>query len=369
MNIQEAENLLKQAAEYNPPRREKSIFDMGGRGYYENPTTDLLAFFLYPKQDHGLGNVFLRALLNCLSTGAALTADLRQPPQREVRTAKGNRMDLILQGVGWDMLLENKVLSPVDNPIDDYENTFNCRYKNDARKAFYVLLSPLGDIPDKGWTGVERWTGVAYASLIDNVQRQLESHPSPSTNKWWVLACEFLLHLKNTTKGYNMDGKAFDFVFEHLPQIRDLTCLHDQAIDALDANIIKNLEQAILGYNPYKRRHSWKNGTALRYACNDWNTWSDVVVYLEVDAGRLQPSLWVYLCDVNEDLKHQGHKIFGSSDMVDHEESILGLGWYLGKFDQQTIIDAVLGKMQLLMAFEQRTPCKPPLPLPDQGDQ
>ncbi|MEG7266187.1 hypothetical protein V1993_31095, partial [Pseudomonas aeruginosa] len=86
MDLEQLRALLAKAERFYQPEREPSIFALGGRGYYENPTTDLLAFFLNPAQVHGLEECFLTALLNCLPNTSMLTPSLRAAPQREVVT-------------------------------------------------------------------------------------------------------------------------------------------------------------------------------------------------------------------------------------------------------------------------------------------
>ena len=68
----ELECFLWQVEKIATPAEEPTIFAMGGRGYYENPASDLLAFFLKPAAAHGLGDLFLSTFLECIE------ADYRQ---------------------------------------------------------------------------------------------------------------------------------------------------------------------------------------------------------------------------------------------------------------------------------------------------
>ena len=61
-------NLLLQAAKYHQPPREKTFFDTAIRKHYENPTTELLSFFLNPENEHGLGSVFFDGLTDAINT-------------------------------------------------------------------------------------------------------------------------------------------------------------------------------------------------------------------------------------------------------------------------------------------------------------
>lgn len=150
MELEDARTLLAKAAYYRQPDYEPSIFALGGRGYFENPTTDLLAFFLDPSQVHGKGDCFLQALLNCLPDVNELQTTLRAPPQREVSTQNGNRIDLLLLGDDWDLLLENKILHSQINPFSDYEEYADGLKDDKCRRRLCVVLSPPRSLPRSG---------------------------------------------------------------------------------------------------------------------------------------------------------------------------------------------------------------------------
>ncbi len=52
--------------------KDKTFFSIGGRGYYENPTSDVLAFFMRPDEQHGLGPLFLRAFFDAMRVNHVL---------------------------------------------------------------------------------------------------------------------------------------------------------------------------------------------------------------------------------------------------------------------------------------------------------
>ena len=63
MTEEEINELLQQFPEMRElvahllRRHVDTILNVGGRGYYENPMSDLLAFFLDPSACHGLGDL------------------------------------------------------------------------------------------------------------------------------------------------------------------------------------------------------------------------------------------------------------------------------------------------------------------------
>lgn len=349
MDLEQIRALLTQARQHQQPAYEPSIFAFGGRGYYENPTTDLLAFFLDPAQRHGLGDCFLRSLLSCLDAPSLPQTGLRLPPQREVTTAGGNRIDLLLHGEDWLLVLENKIMHSQMNPFADYEQHARSLATKHSNPPLYVVLSPSGKSSRRGWLGL------SYARLIKALRGEL-AHAllHRPFDKWQVLVEEFLLHLENTTTEKVMPRENIEFIFDNLPQINALNKMRDKAFDTLNSNILARLEADVPGYVAYTRRHTWVNGPALRYACNDWTSWSDVVLYLNCSQSTLRPFIRVYLIDVNEALMEQGRALFTQTSKEPWIEgkSILGFEWKLEAFNEEVILEQMVEKMNLLMHFE-----------------
>lgn len=350
MDLEQIRALLTKAERFHQPEREPSIFALGGRGYYENPTTDLLAFFLDPAQVHGLGECFLSGLLSCLPNTGHLSPCLRMAPKREVATQKSNRIDLVLAGDGWDLLIENKIFHGQINPFDDYEEYAQRELNDGERTLIYAVLSPSGASVRPAWHGL------SYAQLIEATRQQLAQRMlTTPIDKWQVFARDFLLHLENITVEKAMDANAVNFVLEHLQQINKLTRLKDQVINALDGKVLEKLDAEVPGYERYTRRHNWENGPALRYASKNWQTWSDVVLYLSGASSTMKPSVRVYLCDVDAELQELGRQLFmGNESKVwgEKDDSILCFSWVLDRFDEQEVLGLIVEKMKLLMKFE-----------------
>jgi len=56
-DLKALESMLTEVRKFAVPASEPTIFAVGGRGYYENPASDLLAFFLTPGAEHGLDDL------------------------------------------------------------------------------------------------------------------------------------------------------------------------------------------------------------------------------------------------------------------------------------------------------------------------
>jgi len=352
MNLPQAQALIAAAKGHLLPEPERNIFDVGARGHYENPTTDLLAFFIDPDEEHGLGDCFLRALLECVG-GNRLCPELTQKPQREVSTADGKhskRMDLLLYGKGWGLLLENKIYSNLDNPFDEYEKFFNDLSQEEGwERQLPVILSP-------GGKSHGNWAGLKYKHFVAVVRRGLESRKSKFANKWLVLAEEFLLHLDNLTAEFDMDDDAFDFVLKNLSQIRALNKLHDRAIKILNAKILESFKTANLGSNPSCWRNVWSGDTVLCYDCgnSEKGRCSNVAIWLHTEEGRLELYLHVYIVNP-EEIKEEAQSMFDVSSCAQPpwpENGELVFQWKFINPAEQELIESATEKMKILISLE-----------------
>ena len=351
LNIEHFAALIEKSHQQTPPPREETIFEQGTRGHFENPVTDLLGFFLDPSGVHGLGACFLRALFECLKEDGLEDSGLTESPARELRTEQGNRLDLLLQGNGWTLVLENKIGHAQVNPISDYEAYARTQLQNPEDRLLYVVLSPLGE---SAWPG---WTGVSYRQLIDAARRELATVlMNKSFEKWHAYARDYLLHLETITTERLMDDSALSFVFENLHSIEALNRLKEQALNALDERILEAFSSRVEGYEAYKTRQKWEHGPALRYASNHWEWDSSVLLYLSCEAGVLMPKVFVYVVVDSPELIAEARGLFADSaeHWLESKDRVAGFRWDLAQFDEQSVIDVLCEKMQRLMVFESR---------------
>lgn len=353
MNIERFTSLIENSLQHVPPEREATIFEQGTRGHFENPVTDLLGFFLDPSGAHGLGGCFLRALLECLKEDELEDSGLIESPTREIRTELGNRIDLVLQGNGWTLVLENKIGHTQNNPISEYENHARAHLLNQGDRLLFVVLSPLGN---SAWPG---WAGVSYQQLISAVRRELAPvFVAKPFDKWQAYARDFLLHLENITTERRMDDSAVSFVFENLHSIEYLNRLKEQALNAFDDHVLDAFCSHVKGYETYKTRQKWRHGPALRYASNTWDWDSSVVLYLSCEEGVLMPKVFVYIAGASPELVARARELFADSaeDWQERNGRLQGFRWDLAHFDEKLVVDTLCEKMQVLMQFERDRP-------------
>lgn len=310
MDVEDIKALLDGVRRFQPAPRERTLFDIGGRGYFENPTSDLLAFFLDPDAEHGFADEVLAAVLDCLPESAQpLEEDryLTQSPRREWTTTHQKRLDLVLESDQWVLGLENKIHHTLANDFDHYASELAARMaSNEGKCLLRVLLSPDGNTPDSGWIGI------TYGQLLKRLRDRVgQLYASQPLNKWLIFFREFVIHLEATTMTTTVTDDQQAFVLENLGEIHELMKMQEKALDATLKRLLARLSELTDGdQQPFQFWiNPWPVGPALSFRHEGWKGQSQVVVFLPYDTTKNAARIQVYVDLKNgsfEDLAHRG---------------------------------------------------------------
>lgn len=226
MELAKIKELLNQAAtHYHKNDRESTLFDIGMRGHFENPTTEVLAFFCDAKAEHAMGSLVVDSFLAVITqkTGNAIPYEENSlsTPQREVTTENNKRIDLMFGSDTWLMAIENKIYHNQANPFEEYESFINKKIKNDCfteQQPLFVLLSPSGKVAQPKINKL--WCGISYPELITEIKTRLKDHfYDKPFNKWVIILKDFLLHLENMMTKETLSSEQDEFIFENITAI------------------------------------------------------------------------------------------------------------------------------------------------------
>jgi hypothetical protein len=178
----------------------KNFFDIGLRGHFENPMSDILSFYLDPRQDeHGLGDRLLATLVDKLGEKGLNTTNA-VVPKREWRLEDGKRIDIVMYGEDWVLVIENKVLGVNDNDFPAYRKAIEEDKDLRSKKTkMFCLLTPF-----ESCNAPDGWSHIDSLSLLKEVrpcfaEERLDAgiaEPSSTKFKWMVLFDEFIDNLK-----------------------------------------------------------------------------------------------------------------------------------------------------------------------------
>ncbi|WP_180033420.1 PD-(D/E)XK nuclease family protein [Acinetobacter sp. YH12233] len=300
LKLKELEKLLSQAKNYKLDLREKNFFETGARGHYENPTTDVLAFFLNPEEPHNLSHIFLDALISCFPQASqALHFEEVICVKREVPVLKETntyaRIDLFIETTTSIFVIECKIYHHQnDNPFGLYKNYAEQRAQNTpTNKKVYCGVLCLD-----GFTHETDWQGISYRKLVQELKPRLAQDTfNQPFNKWMMFAREFILLLESYYQ-MNINTENLNFILNNAQAIEDLINLREKTFDSLHEYIGNFIQNELNGKFIYKKSDEHNNHKKEFWFANSRlapNNWSATT--LEIKDYNSSPSfkLNIYL--------------------------------------------------------------------------
>ena len=283
------EEILRKSKRLAIPAVEKNIFSIGGRGHYENPISDLLAFFLDIREVHGFGDLVLKSINEAAKLPTKDT-DIIAPPQREVRTNDEKRIDILVEGEDYVTIIENKIRHHcAANPFDSYRAFLNEYYK--GKKQNLVLLSVRKEIPPLGWSSL------TYKELLLSIKKNIGEYVVKiQYSKWLILFREFLINIEQECETDPMTNDRFEFVYKNYQALRELQKIVDEYIKELHEKGLDAIRKAIglESSDLFRKQENWGDeGTALRLHFKRWGDRSNITLLLRPD-GSFRVQFYVY---------------------------------------------------------------------------
>lgn len=239
-SLESMKKLLEEVRTLNlpPTKSEATLFSVLGRSHHENPLTDALKFFMNPDEEHGFGSLFLEAFFACMPEGTNIPLDLNlaSEPSREVVTGAGNKIDLIIPGPNWVLVIEHKIFHEVLNPLDEYQNFIKKSYPN--RRWYFALLGIAND------PQIQSWPWVPYHRFLKEIDnRHKKMTKLQNKTKWNLMLSDYLIHMRRLAGVTIMDQESISFVAKNYHQIHELSkhlenyrsWIHKRGIDSLHA--------------------------------------------------------------------------------------------------------------------------------------
>ena len=305
---QHFQTLLENAKKFKKQPREKTFFDTAIRNHYENPTTELLEFFLNPRESHELGDVFWKGFSDIVQAevgkGSQISIGQIERLERECVTHSGNRIDLMLETDSHLLLVEAKIYHHQNNTFHDYVKYAKTRTK--GKETLGLILSISGK------SEAQNWYGISYQQLVNAVRpylaEQILSHPM---NKWNLFAREFLLHLESYYKIQNLDMNRVQFIFDHYQEIQELQKLKTNTIKEVVEKISQQLNLMIDNYDSYNKYESWGG---IRFYNHAWGNNSNTTLYIHEKNGETVFAVTTYILNLSEASYKQALEILQCHD-------------------------------------------------------
>ena len=159
--------------EYLPKKiLSKSILNIAGYPHYENVSSNILAFFLNPNNEHGLGQLMLSSLLNLAAAIETNQNNIRV--SREVYTINGGRLDILIETDNQLIGIENKIYHYLANDLEDYSNTLDKWAQTNKLNVVKIVLGIKKEHSSFGFLPI------TYEELFLKVKDRLGRYASTS---------------------------------------------------------------------------------------------------------------------------------------------------------------------------------------------
>lgn len=360
------EALINKFRALDSTEKEVNFFDVGVRGHFENPTTELLSFFLDPAKPHDLGDSFFRGLEAAITKDKMLL-DLGEleSVETEVVTQNGKRIDLVVETENALILIECKIYNHQNNPFDDYtafgdNRIAKANQDSEAKKLIKLVLCLSGKIsPD---LGAKDWQGLSYNDLVQHIEQNLSTTILNNPyNKWALFAREFLLHLKGLNTMTKINENEINFLTENLGEFAQLSnYIYNDLMPKIGEQIKLKLNASDLQDFDCKVKHGkwYYYDPIVRFSNLNWSTGSDIVLWLKANDGEAAYKINLHIGKQSDELTEQFKALIGDSWMDLQPETwyeandYWGISWSFKEFDLDKISNQVLDLMRHLNDLE-----------------
>ena len=203
-----------------PARTERlpTLMEVAGCAHKENVYSNILAFFFDPEGPHGLGTLFLDAIMRI--DGAQNqegTIGGNVSVEREVTTTAGNRIDILIQSDSHTILIENKIFADIDNPFDEYSAYLDSLQPTGRHKhKFLLTLTPISESTARD-IARHGFQNITHRRFVSEIRGLLGCYIAPHVDTRYLT---FMLDLLNTLDhlqgGMVMDPAFLDFLAQRL---------------------------------------------------------------------------------------------------------------------------------------------------------
>jgi hypothetical protein len=282
----------------------RTFFDIAGFAHYETVVSNFYAYYFNPQSEHGLGDLFIRAMLSLIPENNLPAEALWSGSvvKREVHTRNGKFIDLVIgipeerqpekeseelyEHVEYStaIIIENKVYAWLYNHLEEYYSSVS------ARKKKGIVLSLRREV-----TNHEHFISITHDELLKRVEALIKKESVQLPDRQNLILEEFTTNLRNMTK--QADSSAImQFYHTNQKKIREVLDHHEAVTKILFGKIDNACEMLGLGLELQSRgssrlRHFWAADGHVYFTVllEDFIKGSDSFrVFLELDQTGIQ---------------------------------------------------------------------------------
>jgi hypothetical protein len=213
MELDRYQKMLTELKSLSPVKAiEETFLEISGYPYLENVASNILEFFFDSEEAHGLGSVFLEALLSTAQNSDIGFSFENTIVEREVVTPLQCRIDLVITTSSLIVGIENKLFSNVNNDLPHY-----CKFLKD--KALELQKETLDNVdivpvlltlyPVSKSQMMGDFTNITYKQFFKTLMPKLGSSILNANARYTPLLLDFIQTINHLQEGPKMENDPF----------------------------------------------------------------------------------------------------------------------------------------------------------------
>lgn len=171
----------------------------------------ILAYYFKPHEDHGLNDLFLKALFNKINSGNNFEWNNEKVSVKlEVPTQKG-RIDILISSNKFVICIEFKINHELNNPLGDYVQYVNDKFKIDDSHKHFILLTPFKKEAREKAIGTLEFKEIILSELFQEVESTFKKREEVYSKNTKL---QFYEDLVQTVKNRRIRSQRFNILNE-----------------------------------------------------------------------------------------------------------------------------------------------------------
>ena len=229
MEITELEQLLTDFAALPKKVKQPTYLEICKypRRRFEEICSRLLCFYLAPKNEHGLGELFLHSLFQLLAPEKQFHFKSERIHVISEENAEGKRLDILVYSDTFVVGIENKITAGLYNPLEVYKNRIRL-YGNDNIYHVVLSLRRLTTKDDLAFIEANGFTNLTYDQYFKQVKQNLFDFKATCNEKYLHSLYDFIETLENMSNNILLNEELSDYFFDNAEKIDSLLTLYNQ---------------------------------------------------------------------------------------------------------------------------------------------
>ena len=192
---------------------EPTFLDISGFPHYENVCSNILQFFFQTNEAHGMGDLFIQALLKTLGENISNTI-LVNDVVREQPTPSGKRLDIVITTDDYVVGIENKIYAVLTNDLADYSSYLQSILTGRKLKKIVLSLYPIAT-----YSG---FVNITYKELFKSLDSLMGNYWQSSNRKFMDYLNDFMQNIRRLEGAPSMNSDEIKFINDNILDLENL---------------------------------------------------------------------------------------------------------------------------------------------------